>query len=132
MNPPVDDVTGPWWEATRERILLLQWCPACDRVQHYPRAVCLACGRSDLGWQPASGRGVVDSFTVVHRSPAPMVEPGYVLARVRLAEGPILLTHLDGCREPRVDLPVRLAWRHLDDGRNLPIFVEALPIFVEE
>jgi uncharacterized protein len=123
VTPPVDDVTRPWWDATRERRLVLQWCPDCEQPQHYPRAMCLRCGRTDLTFRPASGRALVDSFTVVHRSPEPGVEPGYVLARVRLEEGPVLLTHLERCPEPRCDLPVMLDWRALDDGRHLPIFV---------
>ncbi|MFF5081891.1 Zn-ribbon domain-containing OB-fold protein [Actinoplanes sp. NPDC000266] len=67
-----------------------------------------------------AGTGIVDSFTVVHRADEP-----YILARVRLTEGPILLTHLDGVAEPRCDMPVQVAWRPLPDGRHLPVFRSA-------
>ncbi|XVU21177.1 Zn-ribbon domain-containing OB-fold protein [Actinoplanes sp. CA-054009] len=109
-----------WWEATRHRRLVLQRCDDCGAFQHYPRALCVMCGSSELSFMESQGVGVVDSFTVVHRADEP-----YILARVRLAEGPILLTHLDGVAEPRCDMPVLLAWRPLPDGRHLPVFRSA-------
>ena len=122
--PPVDEITAPWWEATREHQMLLQHCVSCDAVQHYPRALCTLCGATDqLDWVVASGAGVVDSFTVVHRA-LPGFEAPYVVARVRLAEGPIVLTNLVG-RAPdawRCDEAVQLSWRDLSDGRALPVF----------
>ncbi|MEV0585409.1 Zn-ribbon domain-containing OB-fold protein [Nonomuraea sp. NPDC050310] len=112
----------PWWAAAGEGRLLLQRCRACGHLQHYPRALCTACGGTDLGWQESAGRGVVDSFTVVHRAPSPGHRPPYVVARVRLDEGPILLTNLVGDAGWHCDQRVRLAWRALDDGRRLPVF----------
>lgn len=120
-----DEVTAPWWAATRERRLLVQRCTACGHLQHPPRALCTGCGRLDaLGWKTASGAGTVDTCTVVHRAPAPGFEPPYVVARVRLAEGVLLLTNVEapdpaavGCGDA-----VHLRWRPLADGRALPVF----------
>lgn len=124
MMIPIDEITEPWWAATREGRLLLQRCTACGHRQHYPRALCTACGSMDLSWTESAGKGVVDAFTVVHRSPFPEQATPYVVARVRLAEGLILLTNLVGAAPDgwRCDEPVRLAWRPLDDGRQLPVF----------
>ena len=52
-------------------------------------------------------------------------EEPYALARVRLDEGPILLTHLEGIADPRCDQPVHVAWRARPDGRHLPVFRRA-------
>ncbi|WP_067822988.1 Zn-ribbon domain-containing OB-fold protein [Actinomadura kijaniata] len=123
---PVDGVTRPWWEATRERRLTVQRCLECGHRQHYPRALCTGCGGTALDFTDVSGRGTVDSFTVVHRAPRPGLETPYVVARVRLAEGPILLTRLVGA-DPSAwtcDEPVRVAWRPLPDGRHLPVFAK--------
>ncbi|MBB5873373.1 putative OB-fold protein [Allocatelliglobosispora scoriae] len=120
---PEDEVTAPWWAATRERRLLLQRCDGCGTVQHPPRALCTTCGLlGPHGFVEASGHGTVDAFTVVHRAPAPEVAVPFTLARVRLDEGPILLTHLVGVAVPRCDVPVHLAWEPLPDGRALPVF----------
>lgn len=122
--PPVDAVTEPWWDATRERRLLLQHCPACAAVQHPPRMLCITCGRDDPGWIEAGGTGVVDAATVVLRPVHPGLTPPYVVARVRLAEGPVLLTNIvkSEAGAPAPGAPVELCWRKLADGRHLPVF----------
>jgi uncharacterized OB-fold protein len=127
--PLPDDVTEEWWAATRDHRYLLQTCSACQHVQHPPRAVCTACGTTEgLTLEPASGRGAVDSWTVVHRAPRPGVETPYTIARIRLSEGPIVLTSLadqPGAPEPSIGTPVVLAWVDLADGRALPVFTTA-------
>ncbi len=124
--PPADALTEPWWNATREGRLLLQRCEACGGLQHYPRYACVRCGSVELGWTESAGDGVVDSFTAVHRAPRAGVPVPYLVARVRLDDGPLLLTNL-------VEVPadedavaigdrVELRWRDLPDGRALPVF----------
>ncbi len=128
--PPPDEVTEGWWGATRQRRLVLQYCADCDRPQHPPRALCTACGATDhLGWRDASGEGIVDSCTVVERAPSPDFTPPYVVARVRLAEGPVLLTNVVDIAPYEVGIGdrVRLRWRDLPDGRALPVFGPASP-----
>jgi hypothetical protein len=123
--PPVDETTAPWWEATRDGRFLLQRCGACAAVQFPPRSVCVACMAPEPGWVEASGGGRVDSFTVVHRSPAPdELEAPYVVARVALDEGPLVLTRLVGEDGEgwRCDDPVALGWEPMADGRRLPVF----------
>ena len=126
MNPDVsapDDASAGWWQATTERRLVIQTCRRCDHAQHPPRAVCVACSATDgLELADAEGRGTVDSWTVVHRAPRPEVPVPYTIARVRLAEGPILLTVIDGPDEPALDDPVEVGWFDLPDGRALPTF----------
>ncbi|MFN8169157.1 MAG: Zn-ribbon domain-containing OB-fold protein [Candidatus Nanopelagicales bacterium] len=127
--PPQDELTAPWWDATRERRLVLQSCSACGEVQHHPRHVCTSCGATDaLGWVGSEGAGVVDTFTVVHRAPRPDLETPYVIARVRLDDGPVLLTRVvaeDGSLpDVAIGDAVRLAWSPLADGRALPVFTQ--------
>jgi uncharacterized OB-fold protein len=119
--PPADEMTAAWWEATREHQLTVQACTACGHVQHPPRALCTGCGDTEhLTQQDVSGAGTVDTYTVVHRAPRKDVETPYVVARVRLAEGPVLLTRLPA--EPTIGDPVTVGWVDLPDGRALPVF----------
>jgi uncharacterized OB-fold protein len=124
--PPEDELTAPWWDATRERRLLLQTCGTCGARQHHPRFVCTTCGAiEELGWAECEGSGAVDTFTVVHRAPRPGVEVPYVIARVRLDDGPVLLSRLVDLPAPdgvRIGDRVRLRWNELSDGRALPVF----------
>ncbi|MEV0720055.1 Zn-ribbon domain-containing OB-fold protein [Asanoa sp. NPDC050611] len=123
--PPPDDVTAPWWGATREHRYTVQRCAACGHVQHPPRAVCVRCGSTDdLALTDASGNGTVDAWTVVHRAPRAGVAVPYTIARIRLAEGPIVLSRLDG-DDWTIGDPVRVGWVDLDDGRALPVFHRA-------
>lgn len=124
--PPADEMTAGWWDATREHRLTIQACSACDGVQHPPRAVCIHCGCTGrFVLRKATGSGVVDSCTVVHRAPVAGLEVPYVIARVRLDEGVVLLTRLEGREDPdawRIDDPVTVDWVDLPDGRALPVF----------
>ncbi|MEV0973527.1 Zn-ribbon domain-containing OB-fold protein [Microtetraspora glauca] len=123
--PEPDEVTGPWWEATRRRILLVQSCGACGHTQHPPRALCTGCGSDrHLDWVEASGAAVVDACTVVERA-MPGFAPPYVVARVRLAEGVLLLSNVVADDPYLLDTGdrLRLDWRPLPDGRALPVFV---------
>lgn len=119
-----DAITQPWWDATREGKLMVQRCAACGRHQHYPRNICTSCGRLDPELVETAGRGTVYSHTTVHRAPHPAFTPPYVVVLVRLAEGPVLLANIVGA-EPgsvRCDMPVKLMWEDLEDGRRLPVF----------
>ncbi|MBV1852614.1 Zn-ribbon domain-containing OB-fold protein [Catellatospora tritici] len=123
---PEDEVTRPWWDETRRRRLAVQRCATCGLVQLPPRLLCTGCGGDELTLAPAGRRGVVDSYTVVHRAPVPDVAVPYTVARVRLVDGPILLTRLVGEFEPHCDQPVVLTWLPLPDGRALPVFTREL------
>lgn len=120
---PADEMTAEWWDATREHRLTVQTCD-CGHRQHPPRAVCTSCGSTDaLTLVDASGAATVDTYTVVHRAPRPDVATPYVVARVRLAEGPVLLTRLPS--EPTIGDAVAVGWVDLPDGRALPVFTPA-------
>ena len=119
-----DNITEPWWDATKEDRLLVQRCTSCSHYQHYPRSVCTKCASTNLEYVSSEGRGEIYSYTVVHRSPIPAFEPPYVVALIRLAEGPVLLSNIVGIEpdEVRCDMPVEVTWEPLPDGRKLPTF----------
>lgn len=121
--PPADEITKDWWDATGEHRLTVQTCGACGHVQHPPRALCTACDSMEhLSQTDVSGAGEVDSYTVIQRAPRPEVEVPYTVARVRLDEGPILLTRLVGSNDWRIGDQVTVDWVDLPDGRALPVF----------
>lgn len=120
------DISAPFWEATRDRRLLLQRCKVSGRYQHYPRPVSLVTGRStDLEWCEVSGRGAVFSYTVVRRARPPFRghEP-YAEVSVRLDEGVNVIANLVGCRLDEVEIGMRVEpqWHPLEDGTHLLMF----------
>jgi uncharacterized OB-fold protein len=126
FEPPASELTQPFWDATRERRLLVQWCTSCDEPVWFPREVCLRCLGNTLEWRAASGAGSVYAFLVEHRPNLPDVfgDAPYVVALVELEEGVRMMTNVVGCApgEVTVGMPVRVTWEPLSDGRNLPQF----------
>jgi uncharacterized protein len=128
MEPVTTDVSGPFWEATRERRLVLQWCDACGEPVFYPREICPGCLRTEgLTWRPALGQGEVYAVSVQYRSALalPAYQQGpYAVALVELAEGVRMMTNVVNCDPEgvRVGMAVRVTWEPLSDGRNLPLF----------
>ncbi|NIM69817.1 MAG: hypothetical protein GTN86_04160 [Xanthomonadales bacterium] len=124
--PRPTPATAPFWAACREHRLLLQRCPACQAYQFYPRTLCSACLAHEPEWVAASGRGSVRSFTVIRHpvSPAFADEVPYVLALVRLDEGPTLMSVLRHCApaDVTIGMPVEVAFEERRDEVSLPVF----------
>ncbi len=130
FEPPVGVEAAPFWDATREGRLLVQWCTSCDCGVFYPRVFCPHCaaGADALEWRTASGRATVYAAVVENRPEAAGAkfsggEP-YCVALVDLEEGVRMLTNVVGCPPDEVScgMPVTVTWEPLSDGRRLPLF----------
>jgi len=128
MEPPIGAESGPFWEATRQGTLLVQWCTACDRGIFYPRSFCPGCAGSALEWRTASGNATVYAVMVEHNPAATgtIFSDGqpYTVALVDLQEGVRMLTNVVGCPPDEVHpgMDVTVTWEPLSDGRQLPLF----------
>jgi len=114
--------TEPFWRATAAGQLLLQRCSGCGTIAWFPRSVCLSCQRTEFVSQPASGRGTVYSFTVVHQGLGAYRDAGpFVVAYVELEEGPRVLTNIVGCEPSDVYIgrPVVAQFDDTGDGSAL-------------
>jgi uncharacterized protein len=127
--PATDALTAPYWKAAAEGRLLIQRCASCGHRQFYPRAHCTACGTFDPAWEEASGRGVVHTFSVIHRNGSPgfAEEVPYVFAIVELEEGPRMTANVVGVDpdEVVVDMPVRVTFTPVSDEIAIPQFEKA-------
>lgn len=119
-----------FWEATKQKRFMLQWCSRCERPIFYPRDFCPHCAGDSISWKEASGKGKIYAVSVMHKPGNPMMatKVPYAVAIVELEEGVRLLTNLVGCdpSEARVGMAVTVTWDTLPDGRHLPLF-EPLP-----
>ncbi|HEY7775557.1 MAG TPA: Zn-ribbon domain-containing OB-fold protein [Kineobactrum sp.] len=104
--------------------LLLQACAGCGALQFYPRSICTSCNSSELQWVPASGRGHVASFTVVRRAISAAYEAPYVVALIRLEEGPQLMSHIVECAPERIGVgaAVTVAFQAWSETQSMPVF----------
>ncbi len=91
----------------------IQHCTACGQHVFYPRALCPHCGSAQLEWVAPSGAGCVYSSTTVRRKPASGGD--YNVALVDLAEGPRLMSRIDGIAPDQVRIGMRVQARVVDD-----------------
>jgi uncharacterized protein len=142
LEPPVGAESGPFWDATREGRLLVQWCTRCDRGIFYPRAFCPFCGGGVAGgetphadgtdgpleWREASGRATVYAAGVEYRPEAAGASfadgAPFCVALVDLEEGVRMMTNIVGCPPGDVHsgMAVVVTWEPLSDGRQLALF----------
>jgi uncharacterized OB-fold protein len=118
--------TQPFWEAARERRLVMPRCDECGRYTFPPSLACPYCGRGELRWVEVSGRGRVFSYVVFHRvyHPAFRDRVPYVVAVIALDEGPRLLSNVVGVPAERVEceMRVRAVFDDVRDGMVIPQF----------
>ena len=130
IEPTLSEVAAPFWEATRSKEFVLQFCNSCGAAIHYPRALCPNCHGTDLEFRPASGRGRVYARTVLHRpgNPTMAERVPYVVALIELEEGVRMLSNVVGCepQDVQIGMEVRVTWEDLSDGRALPLFEPAV------
>jgi uncharacterized OB-fold protein len=131
-EPPTTEGTDAFWDASRQRRFLVQWCTACDAAIFYPREACPTCLSADsLTWKESSGQGAVYAVSVQHRPAHPTLADRvpYAVALVEIDAGDgthtvRVLSNVVNCDPLSVGVgdPVTLTWEALSDGRNLPLF----------
>jgi uncharacterized OB-fold protein len=96
--PVATPFSQPYWDGAIVGELRVQRCQRCHEPFLYPRRWCPSCWSPDVAWEVASGRGSVFSFSVVTQPPLASyaADVPYVLAVVRLAEGPQLMANVVG------------------------------------
>jgi uncharacterized OB-fold protein len=101
--------TQRFWDAASAGELWIQQCRSCRRHYFYPRDVCPHCTSRDVEWIRASGRATLWSYVINHL-PARGFEDDapYVIAIVRLEEGPQMLTNIIGVEPTPEALPLDL------------------------
>lgn len=125
VTPRHYSFSEPYWEGTREKKLLVQYCRQSGNYQIYPRPLSIFTGGRDLEWRQVSGRGAVFAWTIARIARPPFVgHTPYAVVTVTLDEGVNIIADLINCPIERVSvgLRVRPCWVPLPDGTNLLIF----------
>jgi uncharacterized OB-fold protein len=104
---------------------MLQRSASTGGYVFYPRVAEPGTGASDLEWVEASGRGVVYAATIVRRRPP---EADYNVVLVELAEGPRVLSRVDGVPPGEVRIGMRVRGRIVQEaGAPVLVFVPEQP-----
>lgn len=124
--PVVNAWSKPYWEAANENRFIIQKCSDCGKYNFIPRMVCPECFSENMDWVEASGKGTVYSYTtVLNNSPtAFMNDIPYVVAIIRLAEGPQMLSNIVEADPEQIccDMDVEVTFNRLNEDFNLPVW----------
>ena len=124
--PRITPDSVPFWDALRERRLMLPYCIDCGEPHLPPGPVCPVCFSGRLEWRAVSGRGRISTWTVVHKAwfPSFAADVPYNVVQVELDEGPRLTANLVGLPNERlaVGLAVEIDYDEQREGITLPRF----------
>jgi len=118
---------APYWEGATQGQLVIQRCTNCRRWIHFPEPTCPFCGSTAFIYEPVSGQGTVETFSVIHRSfVAEFADrTPYVIAWIALPEqaGLRVFGNVTGCApdEVAIGMPVEVYFEERD-GRTRPNF----------
>ena len=113
--PEMTEVDKEYWEGAQKGILRVQKCLDCNRLQFFPRPLCVHCYSSNLGWQECKGTGTVYSFTIVSVPQDPVFRKHVkntgvpiIFSLIDLDEGVRIVSEIVGCSPEEVELGARV------------------------
>ncbi|WP_415624474.1 Zn-ribbon domain-containing OB-fold protein [Mycobacterium xenopi] len=129
--PIIDAASTPYWDAAREGRLVIAKCGSCAKVHHYPRPFCPYCWSDNIHPVRASGHGTLYTYSTVYVNDLPPFRDRlpYVAAIVELAEGPKLMTMIEGASpdQLRIGMTVTARFRPVDDDPDSPYLTVFTP-----
>lgn len=124
--PVIDGDSKIYWESCKNNKLMIQKCEDCGQHIFYPRQLCPHCMSENLAWVESSGKGIIYSYTVVHRPrhPAFMDKVPYVVALITLEEGVRMMSNIINIDvdQVRCGMPVEVVFEPINDEITLPKF----------
>lgn len=122
-------LTQPYWDAAKERKLVIQRCQDCWTYFHPPTPNCLECYSTNLAFEPVSGKGRILARTIMYdpriRGFGEDVVPFAVIV-VELDEQPRLLVVANLLEVPadeaKIGRRVEVDFEPIGEGFVLPQF----------
>ena len=118
----------PYWDACNEQRLMMQRCEQCVRFRWHPSPRCGDCGCERYSWELLSGRGRINTWTVVTHPvhPAAVEKVPYIVVVIELEEqvGLTMVSNLIDCDVNCVDFnqPVEVDFVTHPIGQKIPVF----------
>lgn len=106
-----------FWDSLREGRIRVQRCSSCETFRHVPKEICAHCHSTAYSWEPVSGRGVVYTYTIVHRAPTPAYQQRapYAIVHAEMEEGFRMVATMTGAAQECVEIgaPIRVVYSEL-------------------
>lgn len=119
-----------YWDAARERRLVIRKCNACGEVHFMPRHLCPHCWSDRLEWVVANGQGEVHSFTIIRRAsdPAFASKVPYAVALIELDEGVRMMSNIVGedALSVKIGDRVTVTFEDRGEGALIPQFTRSV------
>ena len=120
------DATQHYWQALKEEKLLYQFCNECENAIFFPRVLCPNCFSENLTWHQSIGKGVIYSYTIVHRSGMPgfKMDVPYAVGLITLDEGFNIMANIEntaGVHQIAIDQRVVVKFEH-KGSNTFPVF----------
>ncbi len=125
LVPKPSLLTKPFWDAAKQKKLVIQYDPDSRCYQWWPRLVSVKTGKTNLEWREVSGNGTLYSYTVTHVPALGFEDKGhYLVGLVQLDEGVRIISKLSGITEEtaRIGMPLRVTWKKMTDDINMFAF----------
>jgi len=114
-----------YWDATREKRLIVQYDKRSAKYQFFPRATSIYDGHRGLEWRQVSGKGEIFSYTIACRARPPFQghEP-FVIGLITLDEQVNVMANIVHCDRDRLNIGLRVKpfWAPLANGMHLLMF----------
>ncbi len=119
----------PFWDSLREHNIKVQRCASCRAFRHVPKEICAKCHSTSFSWERVSGRGVVYTYTIVHRAPTPAYQAvaPYAIVHAAMDEGFRMVGTMTGVDPDAVEIgtPVRVVYTDLSPDWTIVEFEPA-------
>ena len=116
--PELTPVSQPFWNALREKRILIQYSPSTQRYVFYPRTLAPGTLADDLQWREIDGAGSLYTFTVARRPTGPpwAERLPQLLAVVEWDAGPRVSTELVDVAPEDIHIGMRVEPVFVDEG----------------
>ena len=124
--PIITSDNRDYWAFCRQHELRMQKCRDCGYIRFPPSFLCPKCHSTNVDWTVLSGRGEVYSYVTyrVPYHPAYVDDIPYIVAFIKLAEGPRMESDLTGIAPEHVKagMAVEVYFDDVSDDISLPKF----------
>lgn len=112
------------WQSVRDHRMSLQKCSECGTFRYPPGPCCPKCLSDRHEWTAISGDAKIVSWVVFHKKYLPAYPAPYNVIAVRLAEGPVMVSNLEGTQPDHssIGAAVKIQYVTMADGFTLPRF----------
>ena len=121
-SPQISVEHEEYWAAANNGVLMLPRCKDTGKFFWYPRKLSPFTLSQNVELVPASGKGVIYTYSVMRRA-----DPPYAIAYVTLDEGVTMMTHIAECDFDEISIgqAVSVIFHDTEDGQKVPVFKPA-------